>query len=100
MDDLLGVHEEEHRYGPGARNTLDLYTPVGGSTGRVLVWVHGGAWVDRSKAEFAGLGRGLVRAGAGRLSVAVVNYHLSPRSLPPTVTFPSHVRDVARALNW
>ncbi|ELR11615.1 esterase LipO, putative [Acanthamoeba castellanii str. Neff] len=92
---------EEHSYGTGPRHNLDLYRPATDQKKRVvLVWVHGGAWVDRSKAEFANLGRGLVKASGGSLSVAVLNYHLSPRTRPPTHVFPAHVLDIAQALQW
>jgi acetyl esterase/lipase len=97
---------EEHSYGPGPRHNLDLYRPAAAAAADhvkkrvVLVWVHGGAWVDRSKAEFANLGRGLVKASGESLSVAVLNYHLSPRTRPPTHVFPAHVRDIAQALQW
>jgi acetyl esterase/lipase len=109
----LEVAVAEHKYGQHPRHTLDLYRPRvagaaggggggGGAQGKrvVLVWVHGGAWVDRSKEEFAGLGRGLVRASGGSLSVAVLNYRLSPRTRPPALVFPAHTLDVAQALQW
>jgi len=96
---------EEHCYGPSSRHTLDLYRPpplvsARGQTVQkvLLVWLHGGGWVDRSKDEFGHVARGLVRAGAGIISVAMVNYHLSPRTRPPSLIHPTHVLDVARAL--
>jgi len=98
---------EEHCYGPSSRHTLDLYRPpplvsARGQTVQkvLLVWLHGGGWVDRSKDEFGHVARGLVRAGAGIISVAMVNYHLSPRTRPPSLIHPTHVLDVARALCW
>lgn len=84
--------------GPDAdpiRHKLDVYLPAGKRDFPVLVFIHGGAWIEGSKNHF-GVYRVLART-LNRHGIAVVcpNYRLSPR-----VQHPEHVRDVARAVAW
>lgn len=69
----------------------------------MVVWVHGGGWYQGSKASAAEL-KAERFTRAGFLFVAV-NYRLSPSPDDPgrghgRLRFPTHVRDVARAVGW
>lgn len=84
--------------GPDAdpvRHKLDVYLPKDRRDFPVLVFIHGGAWIEGNKNHF-GVYRVLART-FNRHGIAVVcpNYRLSPR-----VQHPEHVRDVARAVAW
>jgi acetyl esterase/lipase len=77
------------------KHKLDLFLPEGRKDYPVLLFVHGGAWVQGDKNTYGlygALTSCLARQGIG---VAVTNYRLSP-----AVKHPEHVRDVARAFAW
>jgi acetyl esterase/lipase len=76
----------------GDKNLLDLYIPRGRKGFPVLLFIHGGSWVQGSKEDLAKLGMSFARHGLG---VAVVNYRLSPQ-----VRHPAHIQDVASAFAW
>ena len=81
------------KYGPDARNVLDLYEPEGGGANRpVVLFIHGGSWSGGSKAEYVFVGDSLARAG---YVTAVMNYRLAPRH-----PYPDYVQDGALALRW
>jgi arylformamidase len=63
------------RYGPGPRQTIDLFSPPGGSTGPVAVFIHGGYWRSLDPSSFSQMARGLNARG---LVVAVPGYDLCP----------------------
>jgi acetyl esterase/lipase len=74
------------------RHKLDLYLPKGHKDYPVLLFIHGGAWTQGSKAGFAKVGQMFARNGIGAASA---NYRLSPK-----VTHPAHIQDVAKAFAW
>jgi len=77
-------------YGPLDRQTYDLYEPTGAAADAPLIlFVHGGSWVEGSKDMYRFLGTALGDAG---YPVAVVNYRLSPGTV-----FPGFVEDAALA---
>jgi acetyl esterase/lipase len=79
------------RYGPGPRNTYDLYTPDGATAQTpLLVFVHGGSWHDGDKGIYRFLGTAF---GDADIEVAVINYHLGPDAI-----FPSYPQDTALAV--
>lgn len=78
-------------YGPGKRETLDLYSAGAGTP--LLVYVHGGYWQWNDKAMFGFLAEPLVAAG---ISVAIINYPLAPTVGVPEI-IPSVRRAVAQA---
>jgi acetyl esterase/lipase len=81
------------KYGPDARNVLDLYQPEGNGANRpVVLFIHGGSWSSGSKAEYVFVGDSLARAG---YVTAVMNYRLAPRH-----PYPDYVQDGAQALRW
>lgn len=63
-------------YGPGERETLDLFTPVDPRGEATLVFIHGGYWQALDKSFFSHLARG---ANAHGISVAIPSYDLCPQ---------------------
>jgi arylformamidase len=60
-------------YGPGARNTIDLFPGDGG--GPIVVFIHGGYWQALDGSFFSHLAGGLNAHGIG---VAIPSYDLCP----------------------
>ena len=79
------------RYGPGERETLDLFLPRGPARG-TFVFLHGGYWRALDKADFGFVAGPFVAAG---IAVANVNYDLCP-----AVGIKAIVEACARALAW
>lgn len=61
-------------YGPGPRNTLDLFQPQGTAKG-LVVFVHGGYWMECDKGLWSHYARGAVERG---YAVCVPGYTLCP----------------------
>jgi acetyl esterase/lipase len=72
------------------RQKLDLYVPAGDGPAPLIVWVHGGAWLAGSKADW-------VPAAylADGYAVASVGYRLSRHAV-----FPAQIEDVKAAVRW
>jgi acetyl esterase/lipase len=82
-------------YGPGERQTLDVYGPTDSGDGAalpVIVFIYGGSWRTGDKDDYEWLGVALAAQG---FIVVVPNYRLVP-----DVTFPSFVEDCAAAVAW
>jgi arylformamidase len=79
------------RYGPGPKETLDLFVPAGAARG-TFVFFHGGYWRAFDKSDFAFVAAPFVAQG---LAVAVVNYDLCP-----AVTIAAIVDESTRAILW
>jgi len=79
------------RYGPGPKETLDLFLPAGKPLG-TFVFFHGGYWRAFDKADFSFVASPLVEQG---MAVAVVNYDLCP-----AVTIANIVDECRRAMLW
>jgi arylformamidase len=60
-------------YGPGARNTIDLFP--GDNAGAIVVFIHGGYWQALDGSFFSHLAGGLNAHG---VDVAIPNYDLCP----------------------
>lgn len=90
------VPTSDHIYGPHPRQRLDLYRGVDAAV-PVLLWVHGGGFVQGDKAA----PDGLFNAHVGRLAArsgflgAVMNYRLAPDHI-----WPSGGDDVGAAVDW
>lgn len=68
--------QEDLRYGPGAKQTFDLYRPHGDVQGRPLViFIHGGYWRALDKSDHSFVVPPLIDAGA---VVVNLNYDLCP----------------------
>ncbi len=79
------------RYGPGPKETLDLFVPARPARG-TLVFLHGGYWRALDKSDFSYVAPPFL---AHDLAVAVVNYDLCP-----DVTVATIVDECRRALAW
>ncbi len=79
------------RYGPGPRETLDLYLPAGAPRA-TFVFIHGGYWRALDKADFSFVATPFVAQG---IAVANVNYDLCP-----DVSIATIVDQCRRAVAW
>lgn len=79
-------------YAPGERGLLDVYAPRDAKHRPVVVFWHGGLWVEGSREDYRFVGAALARAGY----VAV----LPDYRLYPAVSFPGFVEDGASAVRW
>ncbi|MGC5162766.1 alpha/beta hydrolase [Rhodococcus sp. DT1] len=72
---------------------LDVYSPTGATSALpTIVWVHGGAWIAGSRADYAGYYRRLADAG---FTVVSVGYSLAPRH-----RYPAAVEQLADAQRY
>lgn len=72
--------------------TLDLYTPKNVTDEPIVLFVHGGGWIQGDKTQYAALGRAFARCG---VAFAAIDYRLAP-----SVTVSQQAMDVARAIRW
>lgn len=79
-------------YGPGPRQSLDIYAPPGPGPHPVAVFLYGGGWNSGDRAMYRFVGGAL--AGHGLLTV-IPDYRLFPQ-----VRFPTFLQDNATALRW
>ena len=79
------------RYGPGPKETLDLFLPAAPPRG-TLLFLHGGYWYSRDKAEHSFIAPLYVEHG---YAVAVANYDLCPQ-----VRVADIVAEAQRAVGW
>jgi arylformamidase len=79
------------RYGPGPKETLDLFVP-GGPARATFVFLHGGYWRALDKSDFSFVAPPFVARG---IAVAVVNYDLCP-----AVSIADIVGECRRAVRW
>jgi len=84
-------NELDLRYGPGPKETLDLFLPAVKPRG-TFVFFHGGYWRALDKSDFSFVASPLVEQG---IAVAVVNYDLCP-----AVTIANIVDECRRAMLW
>lgn len=80
------------RYGPEARQLLDLYTPARPVNAPVVVFIHGGSWTGGNKDDYKFVGESFARAG---YVTAIINYRLAPQ-----FRYPLYVQDAALAVRW
>lgn len=83
--------ELDVRYGPGPKETLDLFLPEGQARG-TLAFIHGGYWRAFDKADFSFVASPFVAQG---VAVAVLNYDLCP-----SVSVADIVEESRRAVLW
>jgi len=79
------------RYGPGPKETLDLFLPAAPARG-TFAFIHGGYWRAFDKSEHAFVAPPFVAAG---FAVAVINYELCP-----SVSVATIVEQCRRATAW
>ena len=63
-------------YGPGARQRFDLFRPEGAALG-LMVFVHGGYWLDFGRESWSHLAAGALARG---FAVAMPSYTLAPEA--------------------
>jgi arylformamidase len=78
-------------YGPGARNTIDLFS--GDGQGPIVAFIHGGYWQAFDGSSFSHCARGLNAHG---VDVAVPSYDLCPHVTVDTII--AEMRAAAREL--
>lgn len=79
-------------YGPGPRNTLDVYAPAGAASAPVVVFFYGGGWNSGRKEQYRFVAETFTQAGF----VAVIpDYRVVPEA-----HFPEFVEDSAAAVAW
>lgn len=71
---------------------LDLYEPTGERRGTAAILVHGGGWIQGSKAMLAEHAKALAADG---FTVFVPEYRLTPEAI-----WPAQIHDVKRAIRW
>ena len=76
----------------GERQRLDVYTPPAGSDRPVVVWIHGGGWMQGSKNEMNHKPAAFTERG---FVFVPVNYRFIPQ-----VNMDAIMRDVAKAAGW
>jgi acetyl esterase/lipase len=81
-------------FGPGARDRLDVFQPsrAGAKSLPVIIFWHGGGWVDGTKGYYRFVGAALAQLGYVTI---LPNYRVYPE-----VRFPSFLEDGARAVAW
>ena len=79
------------RYGPGPRQTLDIFPAAQRSAPLVMFW-HGGGWRYQSKDHFSYVAEPLVIAG---VTAVLVGYDLHPE-----VTLPRMMSEACEAIVW
>jgi acetyl esterase/lipase len=87
---IVATHDV--RYASGNRQELDIYAPEGQNSAPVVVFIHGGGWMDGDKSLYRFVAAAL--AARGFLTV-VPNYRLFPE-----VGFPIFLQDNAAAVAW
>ncbi len=81
------------KYGPHARNVLDLWQAKSAAPTPLVVYIHGGGFSGGSKETLSpGTLAALLKAG---ISVMAINYRLAPE-----FHFPAHYLDSARAIQY
>jgi len=82
---------------------LDLYLNLNSnSTSQhppLIIYIHGGLWVDRDKKDYQNIGKTLSEKG---YAVAIINYRLSPKILNSNneLSHPKHTQDCAEAIDF
>jgi arylformamidase len=84
-------HRTGLRYGPGEDETLDVF-PAEQPHAPVLIFVHGGAWLRHTKADFSFVAETFAASG---MHTVVLNF-----TNLPTVRLPEMVAQVQRGVEW
>ncbi len=80
-------------YGRHPRQTMDIYVPPGGGTGRpVVFFIYGGSWANGAKENYAFVGDAFAARG---FVTVVADYRLVPE-----IRFPVFIEDGAAALRF
>lgn len=87
-------------YGPDERNRMDVYLPAGrtSETTKLFIWIHGGAWMEGDKSEFANVKSSLDYYLPDYAYISV-NYRLYTSSTPDHM-FPDQENDIQLAVEY
>jgi acetyl esterase/lipase len=87
-------------YGTDPMQKMDVYLPANRNTTstKVMIYVHGGAWIAGDKSDLNGAGIDSIRARLPDYAVFNVNYRLA--SFPSTNPFPAQEMDVKAAVEF
>ncbi|MGZ3837571.1 MAG: prolyl oligopeptidase family serine peptidase [Flavisolibacter sp.] len=85
-------------YGPDSSQTMDLYLPAGRSmdSTKLLICIHGGAWVSGDKTDFAGFVPD-IQQRLPHYAIANLNYHLATAT---AYHFPTQENDLRAAMGF
>ncbi|MBW3467541.1 alpha/beta hydrolase [Arthrospiribacter ruber] len=103
LDPVLDTNQAleilDFSYGADARQKMDVYLPAGRSRAntKVLVWVHGGSWMDGSKDEFSSF-KPWFEAAQEDYAYVALNYRLFDLGTGAN-RFPSQEEDIQSALD-
>ncbi|MCC6699057.1 MAG: alpha/beta hydrolase, partial [Candidatus Hydrogenedentes bacterium] len=92
----LAAHAQDYRdvaYGPHPRNVLDFDRAPSNGPSPVVVFLHGGGFVNGSKAQLSAAMRD--RLLQGGISVAAINYRYATQA-----SFPAPMMDGVRAIQF
>jgi arylformamidase len=64
------------KFGPSARQTIDIFKPRGADAGKLALFIHGGYWRSLEPSSFSQMARGMNAHG---VTVAVSGYDLNPQ---------------------
>lgn len=90
---VLSEGARDVAYGRHPRQTMDIYVPPGGGTGKPIVFfIYGGSWANGAKESYAFVGDALAARG---FVTVIADYRLVP-----DVRFPVFIEDGAAALRF
>lgn len=97
-DELSAKEILDLSYGNNSKQKMDIYLPAGRSVEKtpLLVYIHGGAWIDGDKNEFAQF-KPLVEQAFPDFALISINYRLFDLTTKQN-KFPAQEEDVAAAL--
>lgn len=87
-------------YGTDAQQKMDIYLPAGRTTAatKVLILIHGGAWISGDKSDFNGAYIDTIRKRLPDYAIFNLNYRLA--ALPTSNPFPVQELDVKAAVEF
>lgn len=87
-------------YGTDSRQVLDVFLPAGRSTEStpILLYIHGGGWIDGSKEEFLQF-KEAIRISFPDYAFVAINYRLFDFTTNAN-RFPTQENDVIKAINY
>jgi acetyl esterase/lipase len=84
-------------YGTDPQQKMDVYLPANRTTNtKVVIVIHGGAWVEGDKADMAGVAA-IVHERFPDYAVVNINYRLATQSSP---AFPKQTEDLRKVINF
>lgn len=98
-DDDTTVAKEYNNiaYGSDAQQTMDVYLPAGRTENtKVIVLIHGGAWISGSKEDFAEY-IPTIKAGFANCAIVNINYRLANENSP---AFPKQANDLISVFDY